>query len=633
MRCRRGSRRSRGQGFGPSANRFLVLGMGVALLSGCTNSGSVTGDRSLAVDRIEVFPKDMVVYAGEETEPIQFSATVFWNTGDVTEDAPVAWSSSNQVAGEMTWDGLFTPATSNGGITQITASYLGVRAYTTLTVVFTQDIVTDGLPETLPQQYEQATIVEDDDLAPLVIYPYDGVVVPRNIHELPIHWNTVEDRPLTVLELDSVTTRTRVFTLSDRWTPDQSQWQAIAATNSGGSFTITALSGVLEGEGAEVRLGGDLAMHSHVVEVSISRLDATGSIYYWSSSNMGIMRIAHDGDRAVDYFTPSSGGDNCVSCHSLSPSGTRMGVGYFGTGSNRQGLLEIHAEGPPTELRDYDTAILATYTTTTPDEKYTVGVDGGHLSLYDGQTWDYIGPIDIGFETVANPKFSPDGEEMVFSVIDPDKFNSDMHFFEGRIAAAPFDSETGTFGEPYWVTPRVEGANQYYPVYSPDGNWIAYNQSTPTSPDANDADSLMDGTAEVYLVARGGGSPPIRLDNLNDVAREFLGTIDEDILIDDGEVVEPTPVGPPPDESELPPPMLANSWPGWGPLPDADLLWLTFSSLRGFGHDVPFGNPQIWVSAIDPEKAEAGVDPSSPPFWLPLQDPTTNNHIPQWGPL
>ncbi len=612
---------------------LLIVGaLAGAITGACSSDGWTTADDTLFVDHIDITPKDMVVYAGEDTEPIQFQATVYWNTGDVTENAPVAWSSSNQVAGTLDWDGLFTPATSNGGITQITASYLGAQATTTLTVVYTQDIVADGLPSNLPQQFEEATVLEDDDLAPLIRYPYDGVVVPRNIATFPIEWDTVEGRPLTILDLESATTRTRVFTLEDRWSPDAVQWQSIAATNSGGSFTIRAISAVLDGDGESATLAGELYAHSHTVEVTISRLDATGSIYYWSSSNKGIMRIAQNSDKAVDYFTPQTGA-SCVSCHSLTPSGTRMGVGYFGEGSNRQGLLEIHAEGPPTELRTFDTAIPATFTTTTPDERYTIGVDGGHLALYDGGTWDYIGPVDVGYEIVADPQFSPDGTELVFSVIDPEKFYSDMDFREGRIAAVPFDPDTATFGEPFWVTPRVEGANQYYPVYSPDGNWIVYNQSTPTTPEADDADSLMDGTAELYIVPRGGGTP-IRLDNANDVDPEFLGDFNEVVLpVDDGSG-DWSEEGPPPvQEDDLSDAMLANSWPGWGPLPDADLMWLTFSSIRGFGHSVPFGNPQIWVSAIDPEKAAAGVDPSSPPFWLPLQDPTTNNHIPQWGPL
>ncbi len=75
---------------------------------------------------------------------------------------------------------------------------------------------------------------------------------------------------------------------------------------------------------------------------------------------------------------------------------------------------------------------------------------------------------------------------------------------------------------------------------------------------------------------------------------------------------------------------LTNSWPRWSPLPDDDILWLTFSSRRDYGYVAQRSEPQVWVTAFDPAEIEAGNDPSSPAFWLVGQDPMENNHVPVW---
>ncbi|MGZ3451941.1 MAG: hypothetical protein ACXVEF_20190, partial [Polyangiales bacterium] len=61
------------------------------------------------------------------------------------------------------------------------------------------------------------------------------------------------------------------------------------------------------------------------------------------------------------------------------------------------------------------------------------------------------------------------------------------------------------------------------------------------------------------------------------------------------------------------------------------LYWVTFSSRRAYGLRTAAGKTaQLWMTAIDPAKAKAGVDPSGPAFWLPFQDVTSGNHIAQW---
>jgi hypothetical protein len=571
----------------------------------------------------------------------------------VLEDAPVAWQSSNQIAGTIDQDGLFTPNASNGGVTLITAAYLGQKGTTTLTVVYTRDYVEDGLPEGLPAQADAAQKVVDDAQAAPILYPADGVVVPRNLSQIEFQWGATEEHPLSILEFVSTTTHTRVFTQSDRWTPDKRQWQSIAATNSGGAFTFSVQSAAVAGEGSSLAISGPIVTPSKPITVNISRQDSTGSIYYWSQYadpsqgiNYGVIRrIAYGEDKAELFYDPHDDQVQCVSCHTIAPGGDKMAVVYQVNGKGDVlGLLDLQKDGAPVEVVGADEGAASSRAAFTADGKYLIGVNFGKASLYEGATGKFLQPVDLGFDRVADPSFSPDGAEMVFVV--PTQLNSDTVFWGGRIWSVPFSD--GVFGEPAPVTPQLSGVNQYYPVYSPDGDWIVYDQSTGDTVGDAQCDSTMDPTAELWMVARGGGAP-IRLDKLNDItmppppegepppASSAAGRIPTvtaaggaaGALSTASSAAARTPTGAP--AEALPKPPVANSWPGWGPLPDSEILWLTFSSVRPYGSHVSSQTPQIWISAIDVEKAAAGVDPSSPPYWLPAQDPTTNNHIPQWG--
>ena len=91
-----------------------------------------------------------------------------------------------------------------------------------------------------------------------------------------------------------------------------------------------------------------------------------------------------------------------------------------------------------------------------------------------------------------------------------------------------------------------------------------------------------------------------------------------------------------------------NSWPRFAPdkgrFRGNDLYWVAFSSRRPYGVQLNTGvgtttKPQLWFAAVLIGQ-ETVLDPSSPPVWLPNQNPTplgalpnslpTGNHVPQW---
>lgn len=587
----------------------LLSGLLCLLLSACGDTENVA---EVTLERLELTPLNPTVRAEGEAAALQFSVRAFWSDGAISEGVNASYRQSNQNAGSLSSDGYFVPRDDAGGITLITASWLGREARSQVTVQLEQVLREEGIPESLVSQLDAAEVITDDTQAPTLLYPFDQTIVPRNIARFDVQWRPAEGKQLTILELESPTCRTRVLSLSDRWLPSAQAWASLAVPSSGGELTLRISSAEVSGEGASLTLVGPIYAHSELTTVGISRLDTTGAIYYWSISDRGLKRISIDTQLTQDFFIPTSQQGGCVSCHTLSPSGQRMALVYPDPeGGARLGLLGLEPNRPPTELVSFADDVASSRGTFSPDEQYFVSTERGEVLLFEGRTGTFIRTVDLGFQWVANPSFSPSGDELVFAV--PSSFIEDTRFYDARIAAVPFDD--GDFGQPYWVTSRAEGYNQYNPTYSPDGAWIAFNQSRSYGTNDPEGDTLMDQSSEIWLVKVGGGAP-IQLKKLSAIDETRLGAPGAD------------PVPTLPDGSTG----YAASLPVWGPLPDADLLWLSFSSLRGFGHTASVGTPQIWLSAIEPSKAERGEDPSHPPFWLPLQDPSTHNHIPQWGP-
>jgi hypothetical protein len=212
--------------------------------------------------------------------------------------------------------------------------------------------------------------------------------------------------------------------------------------------------------------------------------------------------------------------------------------------------------------------------------------------------------------------------------------NDDNHVLGGSIWAMPHMGGL-TFGT---ATPLITsmGENNYYPGWSPDGQFLVFNRVEKQAKDT-DNDSFSNPKAKVWVLPTNNSNGPIECTRLN--------TADD----------------------------VSNSWPRWSPFiqnyKGNRLLWVTFSSTRDYGvlvhndpakfvpcypsdsflnqttthHQVFAANckqPQVWMAAINLSSAEFMTqDPSYPAFWLPFQSITTvvagnyepsHNHSAQW---
>jgi hypothetical protein len=268
---------------------------------------------------------------------------------------------------------------------------------------------------------------------------------------------------------------------------------------------------------------------------------------------------------------------------------------------------------------------------TGPYSMTSQGLPNGFF-VWNGDTAAGMSPAPAAMvgQRPTMPDWSADGKTVVYVIgdhIGDASHTDDDHVYGGSLWTLPHLGQ-GVFGSPS-VLLQSGGENNYYPSYSPDGNFIVFNRVTmqsSTSAAAND--SFSNPNARVFVLPIGANASPTPIDctALNDT-------------------------GP-----------LSNSWPRWSPFIQTykgnRLLWVTFSSTRDYGLKIqnsvggktqcypietidnpgfsPFSNckqPQIWMAAINLTKAGEFTtpgDPSFPAFWLPFQDPTTHNHTAQW---
>lgn len=527
------------------------------LLLGC-NGDPTLGDTGsapgTAVRSIEVAPPVATVHStAEGGEALTFSAVATFEDGTVAALTDAEWEVSNSSAGSVTDGGAFVARAGAGGLTYVTARFGGQEGSALVTVIYQETVNEAGVDEGLFAAAETVT-------SGLWTYPSNGVNFPRNTPSIQFQWVDL-GQSAARLRFTSAVTDLTIYTAGTSWTATEELWQGIAATNAGGTVQVELALAV-----------GGAVQKEKPITLNVNRMDGQGAVYYWSTSASGIRRIPYGG-AAEDYLTASQTG-RCVGCHAVG--NDRIAFTYDG-GDGPLGVKELSTT---TDIVAADSGNQGNFHTFSPDGRYLLSTFHGALTLRDAISGALVSAVATG-GYASMPHWSPDGEQITYVLYAGGGY--DFYFGDGRIAVMDHLGD-GVFTNEVVLYDAPEGYNAYYPAFSPDSEWIAFNISTGDSYD--DADAMM------YVIHRDGGTP-VELTQAN---------------VTSG---------------------ITNSWPKWGPLPDDDILWLAFSSKRTYGN-LATGYPQLWVTAFDPAKAAAGQDPSWPAFWLPGQDVTQSNHIPFW---
>jgi len=513
-----------------------------------------------------------------------------------------------------------------------------------------------------------------------IAYPVDGVLLPPNMSTLSVQWTPFGKYTTYEVDFSNSVTDTRVITKCSSQTMDTAQppagsggcelvlsasvWTFLSTPNRGGTPVKISVRGTTDGKCASSSVNS--------VNVSFAEEDLLGDIYYWKSTvtstgTGGQIWVKSFGDSTPEQQITGPGGwvlaATCNGCHALSRDGLRMVVSSDDADSDDEygdlsgSLIDMKAKKtlgvtPPLGIIGIGGQPPG-FSTISPSHTLYLSSDGANTSptnafaLWDGNAGMTISNVSFGATTdrPTMPDWSADGTNVVYVL--PNKVatwdgvrSDDDHEYGGSIYTMPYMGNQ-MFGKP---TPLIasSGENNYYPSYSPDGQFIVFDRA----PQDKSAGSI-DGCVTMP-------HPACPNDSFSNPAARLVLTPGTAAAPIDLERANGSPAANPQP--------LSNSWPRWSPFVQSykgsRLLWVAFSSTRDYGvrvrnhqpgmyqcyppdsaeqpgaaHGLPFDplcqQPKLWMAAINLSEGQGG-DPSFPAFYLPFQDITTHNHTPQW---
>ncbi|MBI4814892.1 MAG: PD40 domain-containing protein [Deltaproteobacteria bacterium] len=419
----------------------------------------------------------------------------------------------------------------------------------------------------------------DLEPGPLIIYPSDETTFPMNIVRTLFQWRADARQDLFELRLESGAVSFRYYTRDRFFQMDEATREIVARSNRGRVVSVVVRSLSMTSTSSEI-------YRSRSIEVQYSEQAVPGSIYYWSTGAAAIMRASLE-SRVAERFYPAEGDSTCGSCHTVSRDGRRIALGY---GGERLRVASI-----PDRAVQYPTGSAQSpefgWGTFGPLARELLYASKGVLERIDLETGTRS-VVALPASTFAtHPDWSPDGRQIAVSVGSARLSNKEV---KGTSLARIQVAADGSLGAPEVLVASTGPEDTIaFPSHSPDGRWIAFVRTVGKSKDST--------PAQLYLVPSDGSAPPIQLERLNHRVRH------EDGIRSTG-----------------------NSMPTWAPATRG--AWIAFSSIRAYGDVVSETNrDQLWASAIDLDRAAAGLDPSAAAFWLPFQETAEGNHRAFWS--
>jgi hypothetical protein len=574
---------------------------------GVPDSGDPTNPLPPEIKTLRIDPPSATIRIDGITPGTQ-RFTVFGQKDDGSEEDvtdKVALSLTNTALGTLTGATFFTGGI--GGTTELVATAGSLSARATITVVVERVIVGPGVPMMPGEVFVDAP--EDPSRAPVLLYPNDGVLLPANLGAIEVHYRRgSNDNELFEITFAgpsaTLVAYVRCETLGNGcvYKPAGPLWALIGDSNKGGPPIKVKVRGT-DDQGSGVGASAE-------IEMSISAAPVQGGLYYWTTSNgTGIMRVDFGQEATPERFFPFQGG-GCWGCHALSRNGRHMTLSQNGQRDGRIALIDVAARQVLVGVNDDRREQFQSWN---PEGDKFAGVwaddDNNvdtNIRIRDGRTSEVLETIPIGYEP-DHPDWSPRGDRIVFTRVT--HHQTTQRPGRGGISYVQAESGGG-WSAPIELLAPMDGINQYYPAFAPDGQFIIYDRSTCNngSTYGGECDADADDSALLHAIKAEGGTPvPLAKANAPGVA-------------DEGETE------------------LCNTYPKWAPFVDARnrdgsgrIMWFTFSSRRAYGLREPNGGDTwIWMAAIDPDEVLAGRDGSFAAFALPFQDLGTSNHIAQW---
>ncbi len=585
----------------------------VGLLAACGGKG---GDDSGDYDTIEIEPAFTtltVPLGGTATQDYKVFGVTASGKTDITTDCALGMDADF---------GSFTNATATvlprGGKTTITATCDTQSGTALLAVNLTGDVIVPPAPSDAPDTFGNATVGTDATRAPVIEYPLDHAVSPRNMPPIEAQW-TAAGNDLFHITLTSTFVTINLYTTSPEVQMAEADWENVLASSAGETLTYT-----VEGL-AQATPDQKFVSAPRTITVAKDIIDKT-AIYYWASSKGNVM------EQAFGATTQNLVKGGCTSCHTVNRTATR--IGYSRCVANDCGNLYtgfLKYDGASQTWMETVNAdamqIHGSYTTVPPNgvgpfsETSTaaiVSMVNGTLQLYDPDTAMVI-PSNLNQVSTMGPTtgrsalmadWSPDGTRVVFaSTPNPNQW-IDLSGSSIAIMSYEYTGGQHVFGTPQFPFPNPvmlqngDYTNFFFPSYSPDNKLIALNASR-SAWRSNPARAA----GQRLMLADAQGGWIVDLTEMNG------GYADLD-----------------------------TTWPHWAPTVGDEYYWIVFSSERDYGHRITAANTdpscvangvtqckQIWIGAVAKNKLTGTGDPSAAPMWLPGQDMKADNISPYWS--
>lgn len=582
--------------------RTVALGALVSLAAlgaACgVHHGNGSDDDTLATLTIDPPSSDLTI---TPTVPAtaSFTATATYPNGDTRDVTSEVVFSINGNFGSFAQNALTMVA---AGKTQVVGAWTppsapsSPKSATATVIGHLQSVRVDpSLPANTPDLFGGT---EDATQAPTIVYPATGVVIPRNLGAFEAHWTDGFGHDTFELSLHSDFVDVRVYV------PGGNGETAAGPVPTWASFLASEWTAAIGADPSiQFRVRGVTAANPATVGatppqlVGLSNETMEGGLYYWAIYDpnaqgvrvSGIWRhdMAKPNDPAEEFLSTNTEG-RCVACHALSRDGTQMSITYDG-GNGAATLVDVATKAKQAVSANWN------FGTFSPMGDELIGSYQGTLTLRHSSDQSAIMNVPTG-GYATHPDWSPDGLHVVYVL--PRSPSQDWHFGGGEIVVIDYDPTTHTFGAPRTVV--NDSDNNFYPSWSPDGQWILFNRSTDNSAGGG---AYNNPSSVLYVVKADGTAAPIALGAAN---------------IADG---------------------LTDSWGRWAPFAQTvgannrQMYWITVSSKRTYGVRRQFSEnwPSIWMFPFYPDAAAAGTDPTGVAFRLPFQDFASHNHIAQWA--
>jgi hypothetical protein len=540
----------------------------LALLIGCVESAP-DSTPALVVEPANI--RVTVVDGKPVAQP--FTATLIDGDGDHDVTAETTFVLADTAAGD--WSGSTLQIDGEVlGPTEVIAAHGDLQARTGLTV-YARNLRMNDVPANAPTLFDSAAI--DPSCEPAISYPADGAVVPQNLGVLDVQWSDTRD---DWFEVSFATTyvETRIYTR--RTSKYAAAWTQLAGAD------WNQLAG--QREPIALRMSGiadeapALRCTSATRHVYVSDQPATGKLY--TSNSDGIYRF----DTANPSVAPEqllssatweamiapvvgSTTTDCIGC-SLSRDGSRFAIASETTGA----IYDFEQNQITAAPHSWSFATFnlsgSKLITSNAGNLEVIGEDGALLSTVESKP---------GYEAY-DPQLSPDG--LWLANIEA---TSSSLTFAATIVVRRFFDASNEMSASLEVVPFAPDTANYYPSWSPDGEWLVFTRATGWG--------TADTSASIWIVRADGTQPAIQLTAPAtglDVRAQFVPSM----MSVDGE----------------------------------RMFYITFESREAFGEQLAAGSMQVWAMPFYPNRTVGAASATAPAIRLPMQSLETDNRMLQW---